>query len=1066
MINTLTLKKLTQLLFLAGLGVFLILPQVGEAKTQDGGVWSTTYNTQPLYYYWSGNLTGFGSCCGWEKGLVGPHVEVNYQANIYNQSQGGSLVADNDVIPVGTVLKFEPKPFESEDVYWFGTGYSQDSPNGHWIANAGVPDTAGGSFFFQTTQCNNQDFVGTTAPGLFGAKYDVYSPLSINPPVVSVNHTGTAGLTCDASKQNCTVTSPGTIGTTFTFASTYAQFYYRYANEGDSSCVWQNVPMATQSDASGKTTPDATPFSIAVPTQTVSFTLTATGGAATPATGCTVEQKYFNDADGLVDMRGAAECIANNYLAVSEGGTAQFGNYKSCTSSTLVTGDYSDIGACFGVIKFTPSSGPANRCVVDTFECAQPAGGSCTPVGYDVTTLQQYTAKKQQCVTDGYTDQQFETDHEQGDVPFVSGTGCLVSWDFGTGFKQAFYLNPSCPANQPPSCTDGIQNQDETGVDTGGVCAAANQPPATPTLTGSDTTVNTPANLTVIADDPDGTTIKYGLTDASCGAPYQWIPGDGSLTVDNFAQPFTKNYLTAGQYTVYAFAVDAGGVRSPSCGSYVINVNPAPVATADLKINNSDGPLDVPKNTAVTLTWTSANAASCTMFGEGMGPAGTSVPLNSIGMPVTITQTGNFAVSCDTASDQVTANVVNRAPEQPTISHDTGSAPFNTPTTFRIQGNDPDGDNVFYEVDFNTDDSDGFNTTTGGGPNNSIQTTNRAFTTSGPQTIRARTVDVPHGLRSTWGTYTINIDNPPPPTATLQVSINNGPYTSGDQTINPGDTITMQWGSQNAATCTGTGPGFDTGNSPSGQDGVTPPNPNTSTTFTATCTGGGGSGGATITITTRQLPNFNKPLVTISSLGTFDPATATYSYVDIYFSTANDGGSDTRSAATYTVELTGHPTDSGTIGSGLTPGPAGFNRTLRIPGPITLGSAPVKVSIDTPIASNGSVAEVTEGDADNTNTTTLAVPPPDPGLSLTADRGRVRLEETTVLRFRTTISWAALTCRLMGPGINEAVPLSGTKNTLPIFAKSEYVFSCVDGITGTKWSKTVLVETTGTIEEI
>jgi hypothetical protein len=209
--------------------------------------------------------------------------------------------------------------------------------------------------------------------------------------------------------------------------------------------------------------------------------------------------------------------------------------------------------------------------------------------------------------------------------------------------------------------------------------------------------------------------------------------------------------------------------------------------------------------------------------------------------------------------------------------------------------------------------------------------------------------------------------------------------------------------------------------------------------------------------------------VTIGSLGTFDPVTATYSYVDIYFSTANDGGSATPVAATFTVELTGHPAQSDTIPSGLDPIPAGFNRTVRIPGPITFGVAPVTVSIDTPIASGGSVAEITEGDADNTNTIILTIPPPDPGLSITADRMRVRNNESTVIRWKLATPYPGLSCQINGPGAGvslDPAPLTGNRATQPITAKSEYVFSCVDGITGTRWSQTTWVETTGTIEEI
>ncbi len=1003
---TLTFRQCIQGLVILILGSLFLLPQISESKNQDGGPWVSD-DSAPLglAYFWNCSGTGCGAgASGWDYGLSAPIVSVTYQANVYNNDTNEALT-DGATIPVGTVLRFTPKPYEGQDIVWFGSGSTNDSPNGHWIAGAAAPAFACDAY--DQSGSNLSDSAGT------GNKYNTYSPLSLNPPNNNLDVGGSSAVLTNVGPNLYRVDGPGTINARFTFDATNGEFYYRYlmtfksySNLDANRCYGNQTPME-------KITALPPPvcffnctgvygiedYQVNVPPQTITFNLTASAGAATGTGTCS--DGIRNGDESGIDSGGRCGNIDNSCYSRWD-----------CYDTQLNEGP--NAGTTYGL------------CVPE---------GEAPPTQYPSCFNSTYTAEDRNKVT---------TDT----IP-PGYTACAAV----------------CPA-APPSCTDGIQNQDETGVDTGGVCAAANQPPANPTLTGPDTTVNTPVTFNISGDDPDGTSIRYVISDAACVVSNQLVPGDGSLVADTSTQTFNRTPTSVGQYTVYAYAVDAGGVRSAGCGQATITVNSAPAAAAVLKINNSDGPIDVPRNTTATLSWTSQNAASCTMFGEGMGPTGTSVPLNSTGMAVTITQTGNFAVSCDTASDQVTANVVNRAPEQPTIMHDTGSAPFNTPTTFRIQGNDPDGDSVFYEVDFNTDDGDGFNTTTGGGPNNSIQTTNRAFTTSGPQTIRARTVDVPHGLRSTWGTYTINIDNAPAPIATLSASINNGPFQSGDQTINPGDSVTMQWGSQNAATCTGTGPGFDTSNSPSGQDGVTAPNPNTNTTFEAMCTGGGGQDGATITITTRQLPNFNQPLVTISSLGTFDPATATYSYVDIYFSTANDGGSDTRSSAPYSVELTGRPTQTGNIPSGLTPGPAGFNATVRIPGPITLGSAPVKVSIDTPIATGGSVAEVTEGEADNTNTATLAVPPPDPGLTLTSDRGRVRLEETTTLRFRTTISWSQLSCRLTGPGINEAVPISGTRNTLPIFAKSEYVFSCVDGITNTKWSKTVSVETTGTIEEI
>ena len=297
------------------------------------------------------------------------------------------------------------------------------------------------------------------------------------------------------------------------------------------------------------------------------------------------------------------------------------------------------------------------------------------------------------------------------------------------------------------------------------------------------------------------------------------------------------------------------------------------------------------------------------------------------------------------------------------------------------------------------------------------------------------------------------------------VSVNNGPYTVTDPTIDPGDTLSLQWSSTDTTNCAATqGSGF-AASGPSGTDPVNSPAPNTSDTFQVTCTGPGGNATAAVAVSTRQKPNFNQPNMTISNPGTFDPVTATYGYVDIIFSTANNGGSATKSAAPYQVDFTGKPAITGSIPSGLTVGAAGYNTTVRVPGPIPFGTATVKVSIDTPIATNGSVPEVTEGDADNTRTATLTIPPPDPGLTLTADKVRLRNTETTTIRWSIATTYAGLSCQTRGPGIN-TTSQAGNQSTPPVTAKNEYTFKCVEGTTGTTWQKTATVETEGVIEEI
>jgi hypothetical protein len=488
-------------------------------------------------------------------------------------------------------------------------------------------------------------------------------------------------------------------------------------------------------------------------------------------------------------------------------------------------------------------------------------------------------------------------------------------------------------------------------------------PPNPPTISGPTTGgPNVSYGFSVTATDPDNDQIYYQIDWNNDGVSDQRLPSSG-LVNSGTAQSANYSWATDGAKTFKARTVDSAGNLSTTWASHTITIT-TPAETADLKINGSDGPLSINQNTNATVSWSSTNAVSCSLYGADLVSGGGAVaPTGSV--VVSAQNSDNYVLVCGTASDSVSLTVVNNSP----------------------------------------------------------------------------------------------------PTVDIRASINGGAYTTADSTVLPGDSLSIKWSSTNATGCSATaGSGF-TASGQTGTDPVDTPAANSSDTFTVSCTGPGGNSSDSIVITTQQKPNFNKPLVTISSFGTFDPATATYANMTVYFSTANDGGSATNSSAPYLVELPGYTTQSGTIPSGLAPGPVGYSNTVTIPGPISFGTANVKVSIDTPISSNGSVDETTEGEADNTNTTSLAVPPPDPGLSITADRTRLRNGETTIIRWNIATPYTGLACEVYGPGmsINPAT-FNDDEPTQPISAKSEYVLKCT--VAGTTFQKSVFVETEGVIEEI
>jgi hypothetical protein len=182
--------------------------------------------------------------------------------------------------------------------------------------------------------------------------------------------------------------------------------------------------------------------------------------------------------------------------------------------------------------------------------------------------------------------------------------------------------------------------------------------------------------------------------------------------------------------------------------------------SADLKINGSDTNVTAVKGATVTLDWVSSNAVSCSLYGAGL-PGG-SVSLNG-NTQLVVTVSDSYVLTCDGAVDQVQIDVVNQAPNPPTVTHPTGSAPPSTNTTFTIAGSDPDNDTVFYEIDWDNDGT--YDATSASVPSGTAVSAVHNWSVTGSQTFKARTVDI-GGLRSTWTTHTITISDSPTPPAT------------------------------------------------------------------------------------------------------------------------------------------------------------------------------------------------------------------------------------------------------------------------------------------------------------
>jgi len=141
------------------------------------------------------------------------------------------------------------------------------------------------------------------------------------------------------------------------------------------------------------------------------------------------------------------------------------------------------------------------------------------------------------------------------------------------------------------------------------------------------------------------------------------------VTGDQLVATVTFKAKTSPGSTTVSFAAGSAIVRSPDSvniladkigGTYTILELPP---TVDIKVNSSDGPITIAYNTAATISWTSANATSCSVTPGGWaGLYNSGVSTGNLTTTTTYTSTCNGAGG--TRTDSVTVNVSPR----PTVS--------------------------------------------------------------------------------------------------------------------------------------------------------------------------------------------------------------------------------------------------------------------------------------------------------------------------------------------------------------------------------------------------------------
>src|SRR3989344_5488246 len=225
--------------------------------------------------------------------LLNPNITINYHVQITDDL--GNVVAQGATIPAGTTLHLSFVPHVYTDVYWFGTGFSFDSPYGEWRADAIGPTPIA---------ADAKDYISTIYTGAGGSgdtPLAAYRPLVVNPPIKSIG--GVDGFNCDAPESDgsltCTPTQSGTYTPQFEFADTYGHFYWRFTNMNNGITVGDNIPMITFTGPNPSQIPYYGPsgydyhsegivlgntYTLNIPAQSVPFPITVTGGNGGPPT--------------------------------------------------------------------------------------------------------------------------------------------------------------------------------------------------------------------------------------------------------------------------------------------------------------------------------------------------------------------------------------------------------------------------------------------------------------------------------------------------------------------------------------------------------------------------------------------------------------------------------------------------------------------------------------------------------------------------------------------------------------------------------------------------------------
>ena len=200
-------------------------------------------------------------------------------------------------------------------------------------------------------------------------------------------------------------------------------------------------------------------------------------------------------------------------------------------------------------------------------------------------------------------------------------------------------------------------------------CQGLNGSPvsASVTVTVTGPTVTISASPTSVAYGGSSTISWTVSNSGSCTASGSGWSGSKDSSTGTHSQ--STGALTSNQ----TYAITCYGANGASSGPVSSSVT-VTAPTADIKANNSDGPITLAWNTSANLSWTSTNAGSCNASGDWSGSKILNTPPTESTGNLTNPRTYNYTLTC--SGNGSTPNTV-----QVILSAPTPNAPINVTVT-------------------------------------------------------------------------------------------------------------------------------------------------------------------------------------------------------------------------------------------------------------------------------------------------------------------------------------------------------------------------------------------------